>query len=186
MNDENHNNIENTNTLNPENNANSHVPTQYIISLKKFIILNIFSFGFYQLCWIFQAWRFFLQKDHLDIKIAARTGFSIFYLYPLFLRISNYALNQNKKYDLTSLLTYLAIVITCFLPESLFYISILSFVFLIPAFKQLNHAKMNDYQITTLEKSNFSIGDKILITLGSIVWILLAFAIVFAILQKSS
>lgn len=174
-----------TNPLTAQPSSHS-VPEQKIITLNKFIILNIFSFGFYQLCWIFKAWRFFLQKDNLDIKIAARTGFSIFYLYPLFLKISNYAFQQNKKYDLKSLLMYLAIVIMCLLPEPLSYISILSFVFFIPAFRQLNHAKINDDQFVTTEQNKFSISHKITISVGAILWILIIFSIIWAIFQESS
>lgn len=162
------------------------VPEQKIVSVTQFIILNIFSFGIYQLCWIFQAWRFFLQKDHLDIRIAARTAFSIFYLYPLFLSINNYALQQQRKYHLKSVLMFLALMILSFLPEPLSYCSIFSFIFLIPAFKQLNHAKINDDRIITTKQNKFSVGHKITITIGAILWILILWSIVWTALQTSS
>lgn len=175
----------NENTTSNQPLAYGNVPQQKIISTHKFITLNIFSFGFYQLCWMFQAWRFFLQKDHLDIKIAARTGFAIFYLYPLFLKIHNYRFQKHKKYDTRSLIMYLAIVLTCILPQTLFYISIFGFVFLIPAFKQLNEAKKNDPSILTVELTHFSAGHKTIIVIGSILWVLILFSIFLALLNHN-
>lgn len=166
--------------------AYSAVSEQKLISLKKFIILNIFSFGFYLIAWIFQAWRFFLQKDHLDIRIALRTGFGVIYLYPLFLKIKNYASKENKVFDLKSLIMYLGVIITCILPEPLSYISILSFIFFIPAFRQLNHAKRNDPDIVCIEQNKFSWGHKIVIFIGTIFWVLILFSVLWTIMQASS
>ena len=56
------------------------VKEEKIISLNKFIYLSIISFGVYEIWWIYKAWRFYQQKEKLDIMPVARTIFSIFFL----------------------------------------------------------------------------------------------------------
>jgi len=46
---------------------NAAMQAQKIISLNKFIFLSVISFGLYPIWWMFEAWRFFMQKDRLDI-----------------------------------------------------------------------------------------------------------------------
>ena len=57
---------------------------EQIISLNKFIFLSIISFGTYEIWWIYKAWKFFQQKEGLDIMPAARAIFSIIFLNTLF------------------------------------------------------------------------------------------------------
>ena len=59
--------------------TNNDVEEQKIISLNKFIFLSIISFGTYEIWWIYKAWRFYQQKEKLDIMPAARAIFSIFF-----------------------------------------------------------------------------------------------------------
>ena len=54
------------------------VEEQKLISLNKFITLSIISFGTYPIWWIYKAWRFYQQKEKLDIRPRARAFFSIF------------------------------------------------------------------------------------------------------------
>jgi hypothetical protein len=56
----------------------SEIDEQKIISLNKFIFLSIISFGAYEIWWIYKAWKFYQQKENLDIMPAARALFSIF------------------------------------------------------------------------------------------------------------
>ena len=45
---------------------NIGIEEQKTMSLKWFIFLSILSFGLYPIWRIFEAWRFFMQKDKLD------------------------------------------------------------------------------------------------------------------------
>ena len=45
---------------------NIGIEEQKTMSLKRFIFLSIISFGLYPIWWIFEAWRFFMQKNKLD------------------------------------------------------------------------------------------------------------------------
>ena len=73
------------------------VEEQKIISLNKFIFLSIISFGTYEIWWIYKAWRFYKQKENLDIMPAARAIFSFFFLNSLFNKILEFA--KKKEYQ---------------------------------------------------------------------------------------
>ena len=57
-------NLENTKIEVPI--LNIGIEEQKIMSLKRFTFLSIISFGLYPIWWIFEAWRFFMQKNKLD------------------------------------------------------------------------------------------------------------------------
>ena len=45
----------------------TQVEVQYLISENKFIFLSIISSGLYPIWWSYKAWRFYQQKQRLDI-----------------------------------------------------------------------------------------------------------------------
>ena len=70
---------------------NIGIEEQKTLSIKRFIFLSIISFGLYPIWWIFEAWRFFMQKDKLDIMPAMRTILTYFFIYSLFNKIQSAA-----------------------------------------------------------------------------------------------
>ncbi|QIO05203.1 DUF4234 domain-containing protein [Acinetobacter shaoyimingii] len=156
------------------------VPTQYIISIDKFIILNIFTFGLYHIWWIFKAWRFFLQKDQSDIMPAMRTIFAIIFLYPLFSKILDYAKEKNYSEDFSKpflLIIYLLLSVIAQAPDPYWIITFLSFLCLIPAFKALNYAKLHSTEFKTIERTAWGTKYIVTIVIGSIFWMLVLFAL---------
>ncbi|MGE0636942.1 MAG: hypothetical protein AB7P01_10920 [Bacteroidia bacterium] len=155
------------------NELESDVEKQYLISLPKFIILSLVSFGTYPVWWSYKAWRFFQQKDKLDIMPAVRTIFSIFFLYELFTRILHYAHEKNntKRYSPGGLFAgYIIGNICSRLPDPLWLISLISFVFFIPVFNALNFAKRNSTEFSVVEQDNFNQRQIILLVIGVIFW----------------
>jgi hypothetical protein len=160
-----------------ENNSqkNVRIETQNIISLNKFIFLSIISFGIYEIWWIYKSWRFFKQKDELDINPLARAFFSIIFFNSLLNEILDFA--QEKKYSkcYSSSFLFFGFLISNLLsrlPEPFWLISLLSFIFLIPPFKALNFAKLNSTEFTVVEESKFNSRQIILIVIGVILWVL--------------
>ena len=94
-------NLENTET--EAHILNIGVEAQKIMSLKRFIFLSIGSFGLYPIWWTFEAWRFFMQKDHLDIMPAMRTILAYFFIYSLFNKIQMYAEGQGYTQKFSSI-----------------------------------------------------------------------------------
>ena len=151
------------------------VAPQEIISVNKFIILAILTLGIYQIWWIYKAWRFFQQKDRLNIMPAARAIFSIFFLNALFKRIMSFALEKGYHENYTSELLVAGFIFTNVmtrLPDPYWLIAIFSFVFLIPPFKAFNYARVNAPDLVVIQQSSFNSKQIVLIVLGSILWIL--------------
>ena len=85
--------------------TNSDLEEWKIISLNKFIFLSIITFGIYEIWWAYKAWKFFQQKDRLDIMPATRAIFSIIFLNSLFIKTLEFAKEKgyNDNYSTTFL-----------------------------------------------------------------------------------
>ncbi len=70
-----------------------------IVSTEKFIILSIFTFGFYELVWMYRNWKYFKEKEKTDISPFLRAWFGIFFIYPLLKKILKYAKKSKYKKD---------------------------------------------------------------------------------------
>lgn len=153
--------------------SNIKIETQNIISLNKFVFLSVISFGTYEIWWIYKSWKFFKQKDELDINPIARALFAIIFFNSLLNQILDYA--QEKKYtgSYSPSFLFFGFLISNLLsrlPEPFWLISTLSFVFIIPPFKALNFAKRKATEFTIVEESKFNTRQIILIVIGTIFW----------------
>ena len=152
---------------------NGDVEVQQIISLNKFIFLSIISFGLYEVWWIYKSWRFFQQKEKIDIRPALRAIFSIFFLVLLFNKILDFAKEKGYNNYYYSILLFLGFLILNILSNSLEQfrlMSILNFIFLIPPFKALNFAKQKSSDFIVYEQTSFNGRQIVLIVIGVIFW----------------
>lgn len=151
------------------------VEEQKIISLNKFIFLSIISFGTYEIWWIYKAWRFYKQKENLDIMPGARAIFSFFFLNSLFNKILEFSKKKEYQNSYSSVSLYIGFFVVNNLhrlPDPFWLISIMSFVFLIPPFKALNFAKINSTDFIVTKQDSFSSRQIALIVIGVIFWAL--------------
>lgn len=152
-----------------------HIDEQKIISLNKFIFLCFITFGLYTIWWIYKAWVFFRQKEQTDIIPAARTIFGIVFNYELLTKILRYAKEKGYEGSYSPLLLYIGLVVIQLLsrlPDPYWLISILSFVFLIPAHNAFNYAKQNSTGFTVTEQTTFSSRQIVLIVVAAVCWAL--------------
>lgn len=73
-------NLEKDSTTLIEQAPHHSVEVQKIISINKFMFLCVLTMGLYLIWWMFKAWRFFMQKDKLDIMPAFRTVLYIIFV----------------------------------------------------------------------------------------------------------
>lgn len=149
---------------------------QEIISLNKFLLLSFLTLGLYELWWIYKAWRFFKQRNNLDIMPAARAVFSIFYLYTLLETIQSYARRNGYEKDYPSAGLFGGFIISNMLsrlPEPYWIVSAFSFVFLIQPFEALNYAKLHANECLVTEQKNFSPRQLVLMGIGIFMWTLI-------------
>ena len=176
---------ESTSNQNPidNTNINNEISEQKIISVNKFILLSIFSFSLYQIWWIYKSWKFFQQKERLDIMPAVRAIFSILFLSSLFRRINEFALEKNYQRTFYPTLLFFGYVfcnILAYLPDPYWLVSIfLTVICLIPPFKALNFAKSNSSDIRVEEQLRFSGRQIAIFVIGSIFWMLVLLGLLY-------
>lgn len=149
---------------------------QVIISLKKFILFSVLSFGIYTFWWTFKEWRFFMQKDQLNINPTMRAVFSVFYLYPLFKKILLFAQEKSYIHKYSPFLMFLGAILLSIIPmvsDSYWILSVFSFIFYIPAFNALNYAKLKSDQLVIIQNKELTVIQICLIAIGLILWILI-------------
>ncbi len=158
------------------------IEEQKIISLNKFVLFSIITFGAYDVWWIYKAWKFFQQKEKLDILPAARAIFSIFFLISLFNKILIFSKEKGYCGKYSSVFLFIGIFIgnlLVILPDPFGLISMLSFIFLIQPFNALNYAKLNSKDFLVTEQESMS-GNQITITIiGAILWGLFLIGMIF-------
>jgi len=147
-----------------------------IVTLQKFVILSIISLGLYNIWWMYKTWKFFKEKDNLDIMPVPRAIFAIFFLNGLFERIQDFAQSKGYTKTFSSVGCFLGVIAFNFagrLPDPYFLISFLAFLFFIPALEALNHGIRNSADYEVRETERFNARQLILLILGSILWILM-------------
>ncbi len=153
----------------------SSVEEQNLISADKFFVLSIATMGLYTFWWSYKVWRFFQQKDRLDISPALRAIFGIFFLIPLYKRVLHYAREKGyqEHYSPVRLFVFgLAFELLGFLPNPFFLLSNISVLFVLPAFKALLHAMRHATEYSTVSQSGYSTRQKVLLGIGGLIWIL--------------
>ncbi len=151
----------------------TQVEVQYLISENKFIFLSIISAGLYPIWWAYKAWRFYQQKQRLDIFPALRALFGILFLISLFERTLDFAKTKGYQSNYSPVLLFLGIIVfslLSYLPGPMWLTSIISAAFFMPAFNALNFAKRNSAELVIVEQTNFNIRQYILIVIGAMVW----------------
>ncbi|WP_156026943.1 hypothetical protein [Sporocytophaga myxococcoides] len=152
----------------------NNIEEQKIISLWRFLFLSFISLGAYEIWWMYKAWRFYQQKDKSDINPVARAIFSIFFINSLLGKILSFAKEKgySENYSSAGLATgFIVLNLLSGLPDPFWWISILSFVFLIPAFTAFNFAKQNSNEFQVKEQDSFNGRQVALIVIGAIIWI---------------
>ncbi len=154
----------------------SRVEDQYTISVGKFVFLSVITFGLYQVWWSYKAWRFFKQKQDLDITPPLRALFSLFFQWPLFTRIKDFSEGEGYTPTFNPFLLFMASLLVdlfSLLPEPLFLVSLLSVTFYIPPFQALNYAKRQCHEFVTIEQTSFNTRQLVLIIISSLLWLVM-------------
>lgn len=149
---------------------------EFLISENKFMFLCFISLGMYQVWWKYKAWKFFKERENLDIIPAARAIFTLFFLHGLLTRIFGYASSKGygKDYSVTGMfIGYIVFSMFSRLSEPYYLIGLMNFTFLIPAFRAFNYAKENSSDIKVIYLDQFTGRQVALIAIGILLWLLI-------------
>jgi len=145
-------------------------------STTNFIIFSIITIGLYPIWWTYKAWRFFKQKDGLDIIPPLRAIFTILFLYQLMERIKEYSSKQGFYENYSSgllLVGCLVCNLSSRLPDPLFLVSIFLFVFLLQPYSALNRAIKEDEIAHLIIPQKLTTRQIIMVIVFSFIWLLI-------------
>lgn len=165
-------------------------PAYYVVSLRRLILLSLFSAGFYDLYWMYRNWKAIQKAEGKEMLSFWRAFFGIFYCYSLFKRMvrsfraHNYEVLYSPVWLAAAWITLSVLgKLTRFpIPDWLSYliavVSYLSFAALIPLQKTVN-----EYAKNTLRREierKLSTGEFVIIVLSAVVWVFFILTALFA------
>lgn len=152
------------------------------VTVDKFIILFVFSFGLYGVWWMYKAWSFIKAKDRLSIMPAARAIFAIFFLSGLFEKILRFAKvnGYTKSYSSVGLFVMYIILSICNrLPPPYFFISFFAFLPFFQPIDAFNKSiELSPFYSLDIKKG-FSPRQLALIVVGGLLWALMLVGLFF-------
>ncbi len=155
---------------------NEDLQQETILSTTKFILLSLATLGIYQIWWLYKSWKFFKEREDLDIMPAARAIFGIFYMFQLMEKIQENAKSVGYTSSFSSGLILAGIIasnVISRLPDPFWMISFATCFLFIPPYKAFNYFKENADDINATEQSGFNWKQIILLVLGVIMWLLI-------------
>ena len=143
------------------------------ISVEKFIFYLIISLGIYQIVWFYRNWKFFKEKENLNISPFWRAIFAIFFINSLFKKMLK--LSQEKGYKETyssGWLTIFWFILTSLssLPDPYWLISVFTFIPLLGPLNAINYYWDKNKKLPERTMKWWHI---LLIIVGILFWILI-------------
>ena len=168
--------MNNNDILDADINKSEHKnPNYQLISVNKFAVLSFFTFGIYSTWWMFTCWKFFKEKDNMDIYPALRAIFSIFFFYSLLDRIKLNATTEDYKNSYSSgflFACYLVLSLLGRLPDPFWLISLLSIIPVLPAYNLFNKTLLKSNKYDAVVRSGLSGGQWAVLIVGVLFTIL--------------
>lgn len=154
-------------------------PYPYIISLKKLIILSITTLGIYELIWFYKHFRSFKIETNWSIKpwswfLSVFSGITAYALFRRVLEASRELDKTNKLPAAGLAVAFLLLGCLWKLPDPYWWISIFTFLPLVPVQKAINSYWETKYP-GRIVRSNFGTKNIVWSILGSILLILSIF-----------
>jgi hypothetical protein len=146
-----------------------------VTSFQKFLLLAIASFGLYQIYWMYRTWRFFKEKDNLDVMPVWRAIFGIFFISSLFENIKNFARRNGSSKDYSSAglaVGFFFANLLGRLPEPYWILSLVSILCFMSPLQAFEEAIENS-PAHTPTKSGIGGGEIVVLVLGASLWALI-------------
>jgi hypothetical protein len=150
------------------------------ISTNKFLTLCFFSLNLYILWWSYKTWRFFKEREELDIMPALRALFTIIFMIPLFEKIKALSYNDDAEPKYNSVLLFLGVLVfnlLGYLPKPFNLVSIFASVFFVFPFEafQKGIEATGDYQVK--EQEGFNSNQVYILGIGGLFWVMMIYGL---------
>lgn len=112
-----------------------------VIPVWKFALFSIASMGFYEFYWNYKSWKFFKEKDNLEVSPFWRTFFMPLFMSSLFDRFSDMLKKEGHHVNYPTailIIFWIWINTTTIWKEPIWLLAHLSFLSFIPVLNSLN------------------------------------------------
>ncbi len=156
--------------------STNNPPYPYVISLWKFFILSILTFGIYEFYWFYKQWKSFYAVNNqkhgwfILLLVSIFSGFSSFWLFKIIAKDLK-EVDASRKLKATLLATaYLIISALGRLQGNYWMLAELSIFALLPVQNIINYYWSKKYG-DKIQKSNFGLGSAFVVVLGLLLMI---------------
>jgi len=147
-------------------------PIFFPVSVLKFIVMDLATFGLYQIFWAFMSWHYFASLGH-RVRPGWRAWLPIFYLHSLLKEIVavGKAAGLTKSYSPTGVfVTWLIFQCSAFLPDTFCFwlVRFVLFLPLIPVVRYVNEINRITGKAQSIN-SQFSVSNWFGIAVGAVI-----------------
>ncbi len=149
-------------------------PYPVVIKPMHFILLSFCSLGLYNIWWQYKCWKYFKDKENLDIMPAARSIIFLIFGAELFDKIADYGQQVGHQVSYNSRVLWLLCIginLLGRLPSPYYLISILSFLPLLPPVKAFNYYFTGNNE--GYKDDNLNPRQILLVIAGCVCWLLI-------------
>jgi len=142
----------------------------------QFILLCVLTLGLYAVWWMYKTWRFFDERDPVNLYPILRAVLALFFLYSLLQRIKVYALEREQAVTfqpMVQYLGYIALSLTGYLPEPYFLVALAAYLMLLPGYRTLYAAMDADPHFRIHYQEQFSQRQLGLVFIGGFFWLMM-------------
>jgi hypothetical protein len=110
-------------------------PPFFAVSVTKFVVMSVFTFGIYQLYWFYWNWKRIRDREKSDISPFWRTFFAYFFCYQCFVRVNSFAATQGISASIPAgplAAGWIVFGLAGGLPSPYLLISLFAFIFIVP------------------------------------------------------
>jgi hypothetical protein len=161
------------------NSAADSVEIRPLLPLNRFVILSVATLGLYGVWWIYKSWKFFKEREGLDIYPAVRTIFSLFFLHELLEKIKRFSKQTGHEPNYSSATLTIGYFMGNLLSRMDRYFLVaalglaLTLLTQVQPFKALNWAIENSPDYRAEESTSFSGRQLGLLIVGGLFWALI-------------
>jgi hypothetical protein len=109
-------------------------PPFFAVSVAKLAVMSLCTFTLYEVYWFYKNWQRIADREQLSVWPLPRAIFAVLYCYPCFARIRDHedTRSDSRLHALPLALGFIITTLTWRLPDPWSWISLSSFLFLLP------------------------------------------------------
>lgn len=123
----------------------------FAVSVTKFVVMSVFTFGIYQLYWFYWNWKRIRDREKSNISPFWRTVFAYFFCYQCFVRVNSFSATQGISASIPAgplAAGWIVFGLAGVLPSPYLLVSFFAFIFMLPVValaNEINQAVLPDH-----------------------------------------